>query len=547
MTQQEALDILKTGRSVFLTGAAGSGKTYVLRQYIEYLKEHGVSAGVTASTGIAATHLSGMTIHAWSGIGIHDTLSTHDIESIKQRTQIRNKIQSAQTLIIDEVSMLHHFRLDLVDQVLRTIRGGQEPFGGMQVILCGDFFQLPPVSRLGEEAAKFVYHADSWKELNPAICYLEEQHRQDDDAYLSILNAIRDDSIDTYHRELLESRMSNKTIRPTDTTVLHSHNANVDIQNECELETIKGQIFEYKMYTHGPQKLVETLVKGCLAPEVLRLKAGARVMFIKNNFEQGYVNGTLGVVEHVAQGSIAVRTLAGKRIAVSEETWQIEEDGAVKARISQYPLRLAWAITIHKSQGMSMDAAHIDLSRAFGPGMGYVALSRVRTLAGLTLAGMNAQALRVHEEVIEQDRHFREQSLRDAAHIRMHEKRELEHLHATFKAHATKDSKVHTKVDTVTQTLELVLAGKNSKEIALIRDLKRDTILDHLAQIKEQDPFVDLSRIKKEISASRFAKIKAAFQQEGTVDGGKRPLGPVKNRLGASFPYDELKLVRLFL
>jgi len=547
MTQGEALDILKTGRSVFLTGAAGSGKTHVLREYISYLAKHDIAAGVTASTGIAATHLSGMTIHAWSGIGIHDSLARHDLDKIKNRSQVRNRLQKAQVLIIDEVSMLHHFRLDLIDQVLRFVRETDTPFGGMQVVLCGDFFQLPPVSRMGEMPAEFAYRAESWRTLSPAICYLEEQYRQDDDEYLSVLNAIRDNAVDTYHVELLHKQIKKEAGSREDMTVLHSHNAQVDTENDRELRRISGKVYEYRMSSTGSQRLADVLIKSCLAPEVLRLKVGARVMFVKNNFDAGYVNGTLGVVEKLSRDEIAVRTISGTLIDVPKESWQIEEDGKVKAQISQFPLRLAWAITIHKSQGMSMDAAHIDLSRAFEPGMGYVALSRVRTLGGLSLMGINNNALRVHEEVLEQDRTFHEQSQKDAGNIRTHDTSVLRKLHTEFASQAGNASAKHTKKDTVEETLELLLAGKQSAEIAQARNLTRDTIIDHIQKIKEKDPFVDLSRIKKEIPASRFAKIFAAFQKEGTKDGGKRPLSPVKNRLGSKFSYDELKLVRLFL
>ncbi|PIR38004.1 MAG: hypothetical protein COV34_02865 [Candidatus Zambryskibacteria bacterium CG10_big_fil_rev_8_21_14_0_10_42_12] len=546
MTQQEALDILKTGQSVFLTGAAGSGKTHVLRNYIHYLKEKGVSVGVTASTGIAATHLSGMTIHAWSGIGIKDYLSPHDLEVLRDRSQLRNRFQNTDVLVVDEVSMLHHFRLDLVDQVARTLRDNDNPFGGMQVIFSGDFFQLPPVSRAGEEPARFAYCSDAWQVLNPAVCYLEEQYRQNDDEYLSVLNAIRDNAVDVYHQELLQGRLNKKPDIGMEPTVLHSHNANVDVQNDRELNNISGKVFEYKMYTRGPKPLVEALVKSCLAPELLKLKVGARVMFVKNNFDLGYVNGTLGIVEELLYDTIKVRTVDGTLINVPQDTWQIEDDGKVKAEISQYPLRLAWAITIHKSQGMSLDAAHIDLSRSFEPGMGYVALSRVKTLGGLTLAGINRQAFMVHPEVLEQDMKFKELSGKWVRDIRVAEPKALKRSHDDFLQRVKKVGSSQ-KIDTVTQTYELVALGKNSKDIAKERGLKRDTILSHIEKIKEQDPFIDLDHIRKEISTTKFVKIRNEFIKQGVQAGGERPLGPIKNKLGSGFSYDDLKLVRIFL
>ena len=546
MTQEEALNILKSGQSAFLTGAAGSGKTYVLRSYINYLKEHGISVGVTASTGIAATHIGGMTIHAWSGIGIKDHLTPHDIETLRERSQLRNRFQTTDILIIDEVSMLHHFRLDLVDQVARRLRDREEPFGGMQVIFAGDFFQLPPVSRGLEEPARFAYWSQSWRELDPAVCYLEEQYRQDDDEYFSVLNAIRDSSFDVYHHELLQGRINKKPDVGMEPTVLYSHNANVDVQNDSELNKIKGHMYEYKMYSRGARPLVEALTKSCLAPEILKLKVGAKVMFVKNNFDLGYVNGTLGVVEELLYDTIKVRTTKDVLINVPQDIWQIEDDGKVKAEISQFPLRLAWAITIHKSQGMSLDAAHIDLSKSFEPGMGYVALSRVKTLGGLTLAGINQQALHVHPEVLEKDKEFRNISDKWSRDMRTAEPKDIKKSYDHFLNRVQKNSKSK-KVDTVTETYELLALGKNSKDIAKARGLKRDTILSHIEKIKEGGPFIDLSHICKEISATKFAKIRNEFVKQGTKAGGERPLGPIKNKLGPSVSYDDLKLVRIFL
>lgn len=159
MTQQEALRILKTGANVFLTGAAGSGKTYLLNEYIRFLKSRNVAVGITASTGIAATHMGGLTIHAWAGIGIARTAGDIDIRLMAASRRVLKRFIRIDVLIIDEISMLDADRLNLVDRVARVARGSFEPFGGMQVVLCGDFFQLPPVARAGEAPPRFAYHA----------------------------------------------------------------------------------------------------------------------------------------------------------------------------------------------------------------------------------------------------------------------------------------------------------------------------------------------------------------------------------------------------
>jgi len=201
MTQGTALDILKLGYSVYLTGAAGSGKTYVLNQYIDYLEKNEVDIGITASTGIAATHMGGVTIHSWTGLGIRDRLTEQDLSNLTEKQYLAKRFEKVKVLIIDEVSMMHHFRLDMVDELLRAFKASPLPFGGIQVILCGDFFQLPPISRKGEAPSRFIYHSKVWREARFKICYLEEQHRQTDDESLRILNDIRNDEVSEHaHR-----------------------------------------------------------------------------------------------------------------------------------------------------------------------------------------------------------------------------------------------------------------------------------------------------------------------------------------------------------
>ncbi|MEK7642542.1 MAG: PIF1 family DEAD/DEAH box helicase, partial [Patescibacteria group bacterium] len=410
MTQSEALEILKTGRNVFLTGAAGSGKTYVLRQYIDYLKGLGASMGLSASTGIAATHMGGTTLHSWSGIGINDSLNKSEVQEIADKSHIRRNIKETDILIIDEVSMLHHFQLDMVDRVVREVKEVDTPFGGMQIVFCGDFFQLPPVQKESGKQSFFGYHSKVWQDMDIKVCYLHEQYRQKDAAYLKILNAIRSNSADENTLKTLESRF-NKTIEGFgEPTKLYSHNRDVDRENAKELSELSGRTHEYHMEARGNRKLIEALKKSCLAPEILGLKKQAKVMFVKNNFEEGYVNGTLGIVEDCGHEKIIVKTVGGKRINVERMNWSIEEDGRLLATISQYPLRLAWAITVHKSQGMSLDAALIDLRDSFEKGMGYVALSRVRSLDGLSLLGLNHTALQVSEEILAKDTEFQKLS-----------------------------------------------------------------------------------------------------------------------------------------
>ncbi|MBX4201035.1 AAA family ATPase [Candidatus Parcubacteria bacterium] len=427
MTQQEALDILKTGRNVFLTGEPGSGKTHTVNEYVAYLGSMGIEPAITASTGIAATHISGLTIHSWAGIGIKSSLDKSDLKKIGQTKYIVKRVKHAKVLIIDEVSMLSPQTLSMVDMVCRQIKDESAPFGGMQVVLVGDFFQLPPVvkqeaepevidsqiSLLGEKPmGRFAYDAEVWKRAQVAVCYLTEQHRQDDGEFLNMLSAIRTNTFDKKHLAYLASRNVAEHEVPVDAPKLFTHNTNVDRVNDQVLATLPDEARNFEMIAHGHEVLVSILKKGCLSPENLCLKTGAAVMFTKNNPKEGFVNGTLGTVEGFDRdtNSPIVKTRGGRKIIVEAMEWALEEGGKSIAKIIQFPLRLAWAITVHKSQGMSLDEAAMDLGRVFEYGQGYVALSRVRRLSGLYLLGMNSKAFLVHPDVLEQDVKFRQES-----------------------------------------------------------------------------------------------------------------------------------------
>ena len=428
MTQDEALALLKTGASMFLTGQPGTGKTHTINRYIDYLRRSGIEATFTASTGIAATHGHGVTIHAWSGIGVRDTLSRRDLDGLATNRRLAGRIEKAKVLVIDEISMLPANTLSLVDQVCRHLKDSSAPFGGMQVVLVGDFFQLPPVVRRNDHAtslpfgdvvenfgAMFAYASPAWRDLAPMVCYLSEQHRQNDQAFLSVLAAIRANRCTGTERDRLAARMIGRDALPDDCTRLFTHNASVDDINQQELAKLRGKTRHFAMTSKGPDPFVQALGRGCLSPASLELKEDAVVMFTKNDPGGRYVNGTLGVVEQfdAETGLPTVKTRAGRRIVAEPATWKIEENGKERASITQIPLRLAWAITVHKSQGMSLDEAVIDLSRAFEFGQGYVALSRVRALSGLHLLGLNERALRVHPAAVAKDAAFRSAS-RDA-------------------------------------------------------------------------------------------------------------------------------------
>jgi ATP-dependent exoDNAse (exonuclease V) alpha subunit len=407
MTQDQAFEILKSGHNIFLTGGAGSGKTFLLDRFIKHLKKNKIPVAVTASTGIAATHLDGMTIHSWAGMGIAKEFDSAQLKKNAKKPKVRERIRKSQVLIIDEISMLDAARLDLLNDICKSIKDPFLPFGGLQVVFCGDFFQLPPVSGRGDESF-FAFRAVSWQDNDIKVCYLTEQYRHNDSLFSEVLEKIRSGLVGIEEVNILKGRIGQKIDSFNKPTKLFTHNVDVDFINEQELSSLNGKERKYFMSSAGQKTIVETLKKNCLALEKLKLKKGTLVMFVKNNFEEGYVNGTLGMVVGFDQEDMPiVQTKKGDEILVRPEKWNFEEDGKIMASIRQLPLRLAWAITVHKSQGMSLDAAEIDLSKSFADGMGYVALSRVRGLSGLSLIGMNNQALKISEEVLAQDVEFR--------------------------------------------------------------------------------------------------------------------------------------------
>ena len=417
MKQALALEIMLSGENVFLTGAAGSGKTFTLNQFIKLAKNSGKKVSVTATTGLAATHLGGNTIHAWSGIGIYDYLSKNFFEKIpKTRVEI---IKNTDILVIDEISMLHDFRLDMVEEICRTIRQNDKPFGGIQVILCGDFFQLPPINRNGSRTGGFAIHSEAWRMSNFTVCYLEENYRQKDSELTEILNALRADDLCRKHAESLLNRIDAELEFENEDfsknlTELHTTNIDVDAINEQKLAELDEKEFHFTQTTTGARNYVETLQKSVLAPELLRLKKGALVMAVKNAQNRYYVNGSIGEVidfEKFTDYPI-IQFQNGRVVTMVPDAWELRDGDKKRASIMQIPLRLAYAITVHKSQGMTLDAARIDLRKAFSEGMGYVALSRVRSLDKLYLIGINRTALIVSSEAQKIDTYLKKESLK---------------------------------------------------------------------------------------------------------------------------------------
>lgn len=551
MTQGEALTILKTGANVFLTGEPGSGKTHTINEFVAWLRASGIEPSITAATGIAATHVGGMTLHSWSGIGINESLSRSEVDFIASKEHIAKRIAKAKVLIIEEVSMLAAHTFEMADAVCREVRRVDEPFGGLTVILVGDFFQLPPVSRTGD--VQFAYESKTWRDLNLLTCYLTEQFRQDDSDFLEVLSAIRRGEVEELHYEHLERRRVSLDAPPEGAPKLFSHNADVDKLNTAELAKLSGKSRSFHMASKGKDSLVEGLKRGCLSPDTLELKEGAVVMFTKNSPQGKFVNGTLGVVEGWgSNGYPIVKTREGAKVTAEPMEWQLEEHGKVKASISQVPLRLAYAMTVHKSQGMSMDAAVIDLSKAFEYGQGYVALSRVRRLAGVHLLGINQRALEVHPEILEKDQGFRAASEAAREAFGNMEEGEVVEMQKKFvkamggawmggKKAAPRQARGKSSglPGRLAETLQAVRDGSSLKSVAKERGLAVSTIVTHLEELAELGVLTGSDFIHL-VPTDALDEIHEAFREE---PGDK--LSPVFHALKGRYSFEVLRLARL--
>ena len=557
MRQEKALAILKSGKNVFLTGSAGTGKTYVLNEYISYLKSRKVPVAITASTGIAATHMNGMTIHSWAGIGVKEHLTRGNLASMKTKKYLKNHLEKVKVLIIDEISMLHKNQINLVDVVLQYFKDNDAAFGGIQVVFSGDFFQLPPIGKPGETSKeKFSFMSDAWLRASLAVCYLTEQYRQSDNELNLILNEIRQGVISDYSYAQLKKASKNELQQSKNLTKLYTHNSDVDRINAEHLATLSGDPKTFSATTKGNEKLVETLKNSVLAGEYLAFKIGAKVMFVKNDTEKRYVNGSMGtVIGFTDKGFPSVKLLDGKTIATDIESWSImDDDGKTLASYNQIPLRLAWAITVHKCQGMTLDEAEIDLSKTFEKGQGYVALSRLKKLESLQLIGLNAMALSVDSLAQKADARFQELS-EDADNASNLDELELQasvFIKAvgglTNSKEITKNKnklkeKVRGKLSTYQATLIHLKQRVSIKEIAEIRGLSEGTIAGHLIKIRKDYPDENLSFYKPK--ASIVKQVKQAYDQLPKTSS--KSLNAIYRKLAGKVSYDDIKLAIAFI
>ena len=427
-TVDRAIQLLGLGHNILITGGAGTGKSYTLRKLLKWADEENKNMARTALTGMASLQFEmGETLHRCTGIGMGK--SKDDLRGIVNSWRFRNEtrweLAVIDVLIVDEISMLRSDTLELIDELLKYVNGNKEPFGGLQVIFSGDFMQLPPIVKPEERAlfnnrGQWAFQSDVWNELDLKIIYLEEIKRQKDKRFSMALNMIRAGAINEAVDSYFFNTYKNQPPEGIEPVKLLSTNDEVNRVNSKRLEKIDQKLETYKATITGlNDKLKDKIRRDTSAMETLDLKPGAQVMILNNSPNREFVNGSMGEYLEMAEveieelGEMVKRKVAVVRVLESDtivyipkHDWKIEKkddkgNRTTLASFVQFPIKLGWAITVHKSQGMTIDYLQVDLTRCFAEGMAYVALSRARNYEGLNIVNWRAGAVRCNKEAFQ--------------------------------------------------------------------------------------------------------------------------------------------------
>lgn len=523
----KAIELVMEGKSLFITGKAGTGKTQLLKEIVSRLEAKKRYVAVTAPTGIAAHNADGVTIHSFIHLPLSPYLPGVKIPRLYDLNEDEVRVvRQLQVLIIDEVSMVRCDMMDAADDILRHYRNSKEPFGGVQVVMFGDLFQLMPVADEEEEEQLMEYYESLYffgskvmEELDYAMLELKKIYRQDKRSFVRLLNKIRWGRINAVTQEKLD-RLFHRNYKVSEGShqiILTTHNRKSKRINRQKLEAMEGQEWDYQAYTEGsfPSQEYPTNFH-------LNLKVGARVMFLRNSDD--YFNGMLGTVVALGDESIEVKADEnGRIIHVKRSTWDFnryhlntktkELEVERVATFKQYPLKLAWAITIHKSQGLTFDEVVIDAGKAFAAGQVYVALSRCRRLDKIVLMS------RITPKAVMMD-----QSVR--GYLNSVKRVEVEDEEAPAPKIERKNIKLS---GTVKKTLTAYQKGCSPEEIAKRRGVTLGTIYDHLCQliaagevsVYDVVPKEDVALVasaRKKADSDRLSLIKVYLPQEMTYE-----------------------------
>lgn len=555
----------KTDMSLFLTGKAGTGKTTFLREVVRYTKKKCI---VLAPTGIAAVNAGAMTIHSFFQFGLGPFVQgviepKSDFRINKSKLEL---IRHLQLLIIDEVSMVRADLMDHIDVELRRIRRNSKPFGGVQLLMIGDLQQLPPIAHGGEDEllrqyykTLYFFSSAALKSMKYSCIELKNVYRQTDRHFIDILNHARNCTLTSQDISDLNARyIPGFSPKPEDGYIrLMTHNRQVDNVNETELEKLDSKPYTFVAAVTGtfPEESYPTA-------DSLTLKKGTQVMFIKNDPERRFINGTLGEVKSIDKNSIAVRlTESGTVIDVEPMEWQNiryqfdEESKEISSkqigRFKQYPLKAAWAITVHKSQGLTFDKAIIDVHAAFSPGQAYVALSRCRTLDGLVLSSPVSASVFMRDNAVDAYMNYISRPVEELAFSSCYEyfeyekKPEPEEVAPMKKVKVNKEKPKKEKkeelrdesgkeLSTFEYSYWLYNQGNTVEQIAEKRGLNQSTIEGHLARYVASGD-IDVHEF---VDGDTLQKVEAYCMEHPE----EKALKPIFEHFDAKIPYNVLRM-----
>ena len=409
--QQKFFKDFFSGRNIFLTGPAGTGKSFCVNLLFKFLDLHSIFYGKTATTGVAALNIGGTTLHSWSGMGLAEEDGMDLLDKVSENKKAVDRIKSSKVLIVDEISMAQSNLLDKLDIVCQFIRNKEKPFGGMQVVFVGDFMQLPPVFK-NYQNEEFAFDSQAWKDAGVKTIHLTEIVRQHDEPHFAkLLNEVRLGSAKDFSLLLgcVGRAFPDDGIAPVK---LYCKNVDVSRYNHAELAKIKSVTKYYHASDSGGDSWKQFFDKNCPAPTNLELKIGAQVILLKNiDPKIGLVNGSVGIVKELYDSCAVVDFVTAGSQVIEVQKWEVKQNeydslsGGMKkvvlASRAQLPLKLAWAITIHKSQGSTLDRAEIDVSEAFAAGQVYVALSRVRNLSSLSIKSFSPHKIKTNKKCLD--------------------------------------------------------------------------------------------------------------------------------------------------
>jgi len=399
--QKQAIELLHSNNNVFLTGKAGTGKSYTINSYLKGMDDELVP--VLASTGAAAVLIGGRTFHSFFGLGIMEGGAEQTIERAMSSKKVVKRIRKANALVIDEISMIPGSVLDVAEAIARYAREDEEAWGGLKIITVGDFYQLPPITRGYGVNKDWAFLSNSWMRSNfQTVCLNQVMRSEGDDDFIDILNFCREGQWEQSFEDFLESKIYDSQLEAFEGTSLLSRKAEVDKMNQYYLDELEGEEYSFSTKYSGDKYAIKSLKRNLPISDELVLKVGALVMIRQNDPMGRWVNGSQGRILAINDTELTIELLDSRRVKVKKAPFtHLDADGVEKACARNFPISLAWAITIHKAQGCTLDKALVDLSNLWEPGQAYVALSRVRSGNDLYVKSWSKNSVKVDSKVKE--------------------------------------------------------------------------------------------------------------------------------------------------